>query len=389
MKKNSPKTVLLAKNFLSMPEIRGILDYARSRQWILRVPRMLNLAREIENWHGDGVITDNEFALKELKERGVAIVGTTDLPGGLLRHADVVVAPDDDRIGTMAADYFIRRGYRNFVCAALNFRRQSFLRRLAESGHRAVTIDFGLDFRPDRHEEELEQILRNTPRPFCVFCDNDFDAAIVADATLSTKLRIPEEVAILGVGNESFFSNPSALALSSVDSRLYERAFYAAGRMEALIDGQLPRREQNDNRPSVFRFAPSGILERESTDFYAIETPRLRKMVRFLRANASSQQFRVSELAAKFLLTESTVYREFRAWFGISPKQFLLEERLHMAQRELADTDDTLLAIADNCGFPGPGALHYAFKRKFGCSPNEWRLSLSSREPFLPARKFH
>lgn len=44
MKKGRTKTVLLSKNFLSMPEIRGILDYARSRQWILRVPRMLNLA---------------------------------------------------------------------------------------------------------------------------------------------------------------------------------------------------------------------------------------------------------------------------------------------------------------------------------------------------------
>ena len=96
-------------------------------------------------------------------------------------------------------------------------------------------------------------------------------------------------------------------------------------------------------------------------------------MVHFLQENAPSQFFRVSELAGKFLLTESSVYRAFRTRFGISPKQFLLEERLRMAQRKLADTDDTLPAIADSCGFPGPGALHYAFKRKFGCSPNEWR----------------
>lgn len=80
--------------------------------------------------------------------------------------------------------------------------------------------------------------------------------------------------------------------------------------------------------PPSFRFAPSGIVERESTDFYAVETPRLRKMVHFLQENAPSQFFRVSELAGKFLLTESSVYRAFRARFGISPKQFLLEERL-------------------------------------------------------------
>ena len=87
MKKGRTKTVLLSKNFLSMPEIRGILDYARSRQWILRVPRMLNLAEEARNWQGDGVISDNECAMKELKARGIAIVGLTDLPPELLRRS--------------------------------------------------------------------------------------------------------------------------------------------------------------------------------------------------------------------------------------------------------------------------------------------------------------
>lgn len=47
-----------------------------------------------------------------------------------------------------------------------------------------------------------------------------------------------------------------------------------------------------------------------------------------------------------------------------------------MAQRKLMDTDETLPAIADECGFPGPGALHGAFKRKFGIPPNEYRLRL-------------
>lgn len=386
MKNTRTKTVLLAKNFLSIPEIRGILDYARARQWILRVPRMLNLADEIVNWHGDGIITDNDCGLQELKARGVAIVGITDLPYGLLSFGDVLVASDDRRIGVMAAEYFMRRGYRNFICAAINFRRTAFLQRLAEAGCHSETVNFASDFRPDQHRKELEEALLNFPKPFCVFCDNDFDAAIVAEVAGNAGLRIPEDAAILGVGNESFFSNPNALALSSVDSRLYERALYAADRMEALLDGRLPRREENGDQPSVFRFAPSGIIERGSTDFYAIEAPRLRKMVRFLQENAALQHFRVSGLTEKFLLTESTIYRAFRSRFGISPKQFLLEERLRMAQQRLADTDDTLQLIADNCGFPGPGALHYAFRRKFGCSPNEWRLALQYRHTPLMER---
>ncbi|MDD3155624.1 MAG: helix-turn-helix domain-containing protein [Victivallaceae bacterium] len=376
MKQNRAKTILLAKNFLSLPEIRGILDYARAKHWMLRVPRMLNLAEEIRNWDGDGVLIDNACGLAELKARGIAVVATTDLLPDILRYADAVVASDDTRIGYMAADYFMRRGYRNYLCAAINARKIFFAERLRSYGFSPEYVSIPTEFSHKRHERELESAVRRMPRPFCIFCDNDFDASVVADAVLNVGLKIPRDAAILGVGNEGFFCNPKALTLSSVDSRLYERAFFAAERMDFLLDGKLPRRSETGGQSLLYRFAPSGIVERESTDFYAIDDERVQEMVHFLLTNAGSQHFRVASLTKKFLLTESSVYRLFQARFGISPKQFLQEERLRMAQRKLMDTDETLPAIADECGFPGPGALHSAFKRKFGIPPNEYRLRL-------------
>ena len=376
MKPNRAKNILLAKIFLSLPEIRGILDYARAKHWLLRVPRMLNLAEEIRNWDGDGVIIDNASGLAELKARGIVVVATTDLLPDLLKYPDAVVAPDDTLIGHMAADYFVRRGYRNYFCAAVNARKISFAARLQSYGfspeYFSILVESGLK----RQASELEQSLLRMPRPFCIFCDNDFDAAIVADVLLNAGLEIPSDAAILGVGNEGFFCNPKALTLSSVDSRLYERAFFAAECMDLLLDGKLPGYPTADGHPLVYRFAPSGIVERESTDFYAIEDVRVRQMVHFLQENACSPHFRVASLAKKFLLTESSVYRIFQTRFGISPKQFLQEERLRMVQRKLMDTDETLPAIADECGFPSPGALHYAFKEKYGVPPNKYRLHL-------------
>ncbi|MDD3155886.1 MAG: hypothetical protein PHS41_13590, partial [Victivallaceae bacterium] len=139
------KHILLAKNFLSLPEIRGILDYARTRKWNLRVPRMLELAQEIAQWRGDGILSDNECALEILKSRHVAIVGLTDLPVGLMRHADVIVASDDQRIGTMAADYFLRRGYRNYVCAAVNVRGRAYRTRVERAGFSVETLPLRFD----------------------------------------------------------------------------------------------------------------------------------------------------------------------------------------------------------------------------------------------------
>ncbi|MDD3155292.1 MAG: helix-turn-helix domain-containing protein, partial [Victivallaceae bacterium] len=296
-----------------------------------------------------------------------------------MRHADVIVASDDQRIGTMAADYFLRRGYRNYVCAAVNVRGRADRTRVQRAGSSVETLPLRFDGALKEENRELADLLLRCTRPFCVFCDNDFDAATVVDAAVNAGLNVPRDLAVLGVGNESFFSNPGALELSSVDSRLYERAFFAAQCMDMLLDGKLPRRESEGQEAILHHFAPKIIMERASTDFYAIEEPRLRKMVQFLQENAASSHFRVALLAKKFLLTESSIYRTFRAAFGISPKQFLLEERLRMAQRKLGDTSDTLLSIAEECGFPGPGALHYSFKRKFGCPPNEWRESMLAR----------
>ncbi len=82
----------------------------------------------------------------------------------------------------------------------------------------------------------------------------------------------------------------------------------------------------------------------------------------------------LKETAAAFGLAESTLRRMFHRQFGpMTPREFLWRIRLCKAQELLGDTEQTVAAVARECGFPNPFSFSRAFKRKFGVSPLVWR----------------
>lgn len=54
-------------------------------------------------------------------------------------------------------------------------------------------------------------------------------------------------------------------------------------------------------------------------------------------------------------MSESKIYRLFRSGIGLSPKEFLTDVRLNLARTRLVDSDDTIVTVAAECGFPSPG----------------------------------
>ena len=130
--------------------------------------------------------------------------------------------------------------------------------------------------------------------------------------------------------------------------------------------------EGGARRECPILIAPDRVVERASSDFFAVEDRTLRNMLEHLRKHAASP-IQVAELARRFRVSESTAYRLFRDGIGLSPKEFLTELRLNLARTRLIDSDDTVGAIAEECGFPSAAALYELFSRRCGQTPSEWR----------------
>ncbi|WP_419646288.1 substrate-binding domain-containing protein, partial [Victivallis vadensis] len=106
-----------------------------------------------------------------------------------------------------------------------------------------------------------------------VFCENDWDAAELLNTALWGKIAVPDELAILGVGNDELVCMAASVSLSSVNSRLYELGQLAAAELDKLIDGtEAPE-------GALFLKPEPLVVERRSTDFYAVENPELMRMI--------------------------------------------------------------------------------------------------------------
>ncbi|WP_061977556.1 AraC family transcriptional regulator [Aureimonas sp. AU20] len=83
----------------------------------------------------------------------------------------------------------------------------------------------------------------------------------------------------------------------------------------------------------------------------------------------------VDDLAHLAGFSRAHFTRLFTAAEGISPGEFVLNERMRRAARLLASGEQPVKAIAIDCGFDDPNYFAKAFRRAYGTSPSDFRTS--------------
>lgn len=81
----------------------------------------------------------------------------------------------------------------------------------------------------------------------------------------------------------------------------------------------------------------------------------------------------VQDLAQSVRLGEVQFRKLFRAAMGQGPKSYLAEHRLQQAAQQLRMDAASVKEIARASGFSGTHYFHLAFRRRFGCTPLEYR----------------
>jgi transcriptional regulator GlxA family with amidase domain len=85
------------------------------------------------------------------------------------------------------------------------------------------------------------------------------------------------------------------------------------------------------------------------------------------------QPLTVAQLARQAHVNPRTFARRFRADLGVTPLQWLLEQRVRLAQELLETTDDTIERIARRAGFGTAANLRQHFGRTISVSPQSYR----------------
>ena len=87
----------------------------------------------------------------------------------------------------------------------------------------------------------------------------------------------------------------------------------------------------------------------------------------------------LDDLVRETYMTKYHFCHRFKQITGMSPYQFLVRVRIENARKLLMNCDDTLYAIAEQCGFGDAGSFIRHFKRITGQTPGELRAQHRKR----------
>ena len=81
----------------------------------------------------------------------------------------------------------------------------------------------------------------------------------------------------------------------------------------------------------------------------------------------------VDDLAERAAMSPRTFARRFRQVTGTTPHQWLLNQRVMLAQRLLETTDEPVELVASRCGFGTAASMRTHFQRVVGNAPLAYR----------------
>ena len=356
---------------------RGVADYVRRHgPWsIYTEPRGLEEPPPVwlATWRGDGIIArlSNRRMADAVAKTGIPVV---DMLGVVPQPGIPVVHPDDWAIGRLAAQHLLERGLRHFgycgVRANWSQRAcEAFVDALSAVGHSCQVYELPLHARLraswESDQERLARWIQQLPKPAGIMACSDSRAQRVLEACGRAGVIVPDQLALIGVGNDETiceFCNPP---LSSVVPG-HRRVGYEAARMlDRLMRGETPR-------SGPLYLPPSGVVTRQSTDVIAVEDTDTAAAVRFIREHAC-EGIRVQDVAEHCLLSRTELKRRFRRFLGRSVLDQIVRDRVKRAAQLLADTELPIAEIARLSGFSSQQRMGVVFRAKLGTTPGQYR----------------
>ncbi len=360
----------------------GICSYARPRlPWIfMRPARDQEPATAMRDWPADAGIgdADKRDSAQMIRDLGIPFV---NLSADHSVSDSPLVLTDEAAVGRMAAEHLLSLGFEHFACIGFEdelnavARQDSFIQELARVGRVPDVFRHKLDY-PDPGTDvpfpmalisAIRRWICQLPKPVAVFATADIIAFWIAEACLMSDLLVPDDMAILGVGDESRSCLGAYPPLSSIRLNMNKIGREAA----RLLDAEMT---EDSVTKDVIKIAPERVIVRQSTDIIAVRDPDLCRAVRFIREHAIDP-IAVADVVRVVPLSRRLLERRFREELRRSVHEEIRRVQLEHAKDLLRDSSRTLDSIAQECGLRRGVYLSTVFRNTFGHTPGEYRAS--------------
>jgi LacI family transcriptional regulator len=216
-----------------------------------------------------------------------------------------------------------------------------------------------------QHDKNLAAWLRSLPKPIGLMACNDMRAYQVLSVCSGCDIRVPDEIAVVGVDDDPVLCKLSSPPLSSVDPDAHRIGYEAAALLDRLINGQQPA-------AGATRIEAAAVVARQSTDVVALADADMITAVRQIREHACDG-LTTETLVKKLAISRRTLYRWFDRHLGHSPNEEITRVKLERVKELLKTTNLSTDKIARLAGFEFAESMHRLFRTRFGRPPGAYR----------------
>lgn len=362
--------------------LQGILHYAgETEQWVVcKMPaeykRKLGMEGVLDyakRWRADVIIGqfEPEDDVLMLRDNGFITIAQDYISKF---NCIPNITSDYEKTGELAASRFLSRGFQNFAFFGLNGvcwseeRCDGFRHRIEKAGfgdhfykYDRQRIDNLWSYEPD----ELIDWIENLPKPIAIFACDDNQGSILLQACNVCGVKMPSEVAIIGVDNDEVLCNMSAPSLSSINIDI-EGGGYDTAKMAARMKADPSYRGED----IVLR--PMNIVPRMSSNIFATRDSAILTALQFISANID-HKIMVKDVLEQVPLSRRLLEQRFLKETGSTLYQYITQLRMDRFAQLLLESNDSIANIAVRMEEDDTKSISRRFLAVKGCTPSEFR----------------
>lgn len=362
--------------------LKGIQEYARGREpWVVcRMPTSFRIEHGLEgvvnwacHWKADAIIGqfDSSDDVGMFPRHGIIA-----LAQDFKRRFDTIPNLTGDYLsqGRKVADYFVSKGFRNFAFYGYEDavwseeRGRGFRIRLQELGMGEEVSDYQkqpLENLWYYDSDPLVEWIRALPHPTAIFACDDTRANTILEVCRMLNIRVPVDIAVLGVDNDEITCSLSYPSLSSLDLDVFHAGYEAATYINELLRGI-----ETEIRDVIVGF--NEIVERQSTDIFATKNKYILKVLSYIHLHLS-EDLSVASLLQMVPMSRRLFEEIFKRETGQPIHQYVISLRVRRLAQLLVCSSDSIEDLSLEVGLGSPKNLSRMFKNRIGVSPQEYR----------------
>ena len=222
------------------------------------------------------------------------------------------------------------------------------------------------------HELKSPEGIEKLERPVGVFAANDDRGYDVIEFCRANHLRVPEDIAVIGINNDTLVCENCHPRLSSIEPDFEQEGYLAAETLARMMSASPSPSPSTSTSTSTLFVGVKQVVRRESTAELSASGKLVQRALVYIRRNAL-KGISVTDVAAHLHVSRRLADLRFRELQGTTIGETIITERLTEVKRLLRETKDPIDAIAIRCGYENPNYLKNLFKRRFAMTMREFR----------------